>query len=67
MTPTIDEAINLFEQIAHEKNINLDNVDVNWIKLMITGTQICNFKTRKLFIDYVEHSLNRIPQKALIK
>ena len=66
MTPTIDIALETFENVANKKGINLEKVDANWLSAIIGGTQIANFKTEKLFLHYVETALSNIPKKAIL-
>lgn len=67
MTPSKKKAADTFEKVANEKNINLGKVDINWIAQMIAGSQMCNFKTEKLFLTFVETALTNIPKQAILK
>lgn len=67
MTPSKKKAADTFEKVANEKNINLEKVDINWIAQMVAGSQMCNFKTKKLFLTFIETALSNIPKQALIK
>lgn len=67
MTPSRKKAADTFEKVANEKNINLEKVDINWLGQMLMATQMCNYKTEKLFIHFVEHALTNIPKQAILK
>lgn len=67
MTPSRKKTADTFEKVANEKNINFEKVNMDWLAAMMQGSEMCNFKTEKLFLTFVEHALSNIPKQAIIK
>jgi hypothetical protein len=63
MTPSIKKAAKAFEKIATKKKINLEKVDIDRLNQMIMATQICEFKSEKLFLFFVETALDKLNSK----
>lgn len=59
MTPTLNTVAKTFAEVANKRKIDLTKVDEEWLKLIMGATQICHFKTKKIFLHYVNMAMDK--------